>query len=59
MWDINLVNKGLMMQDEVLLNAYKAIKMSDCQEEIKREHYHKIVASRDLINKIKDRLFVY
>ena len=59
MWDINLVNKGLLMQDEAILNAYKAIKMSDCEEEIKRQYYHKVVASRDLINKIKDRLFVY
>jgi len=59
MWDINLVNKGIVMQDEVLLNAYKAIKMSGCQEEIKREYYHKIVASRDLRDKIRDRLLVY
>jgi len=59
MWDINLINKGLLMQDEVLLNAYKAIKLSGCSEEIKREYYHKIVASRDLTNKIKDRLLVF
>lgn len=59
MWDVNLVNKGLLMQDEVLLNAYKAIKLSTCPEEIKRQYYHKIVASRDLTNKIRDRLFVY
>ena len=59
MWDINLINKGIGMQDEVLLNAYKAIKLSSCEEQIKREYYHKIVASRDLGNKIKDRLFVY
>ena len=59
MWDINLVNKGLLMQDEVLLNAYKAIKMSGAEEEVKREYYHKIVAARDLMNKIKDRLFVF
>jgi alpha-amylase/alpha-mannosidase (GH57 family) len=59
MWDINLVNKGILMQDEVLLNAYKAIKFSPCNEDIKREYYHKIVASRDLINKIRDWLFVF
>lgn len=59
MWDINLINKGLMMQEEVLLNAYKAIKNSSCDEEIKRQHYHNIAASRDLANKIRDRLFVF
>jgi len=59
MWDINLVNKGLLMQDEVLLNAYKAIKMSPIDEEIKRDYYHKIVAARDLRNKITDRLLVF
>lgn len=59
MWDVNLVNKGILMQDEVLLNAYKAVKMSACDEEIKREYYHKIVASGDLRNKIRDRLFVF
>jgi len=59
MWDINLVNKGLLMQDEVLLNAYKAIKMSPVDEEVKREYYHKVVAARDLRNKITDRLLVF
>ena len=59
MWDVNLVNKGLIMQDEVLLNAYKAIKMSGCDEEIKREYYHKITAARDLKNKIIDRMLVF
>jgi len=58
MWDINLVNKGLIMQDETLLNAYKAIKTSSSEEEVKREYYHKVVAARDLRNKITDRLFV-
>jgi hypothetical protein len=59
MCDVNLVNKGLLMQEEVLLNAYKAIKASDCDEEIKREYYHKITAARDLKNKIIDRLLVF
>jgi len=58
MWDINMVHKGLLMQDEVLLNAYKAIKISLIDEEVKREYYHKVVAARDLQNKIEDRLLV-
>ena len=58
MWEINLINKGLILQEEVILNAYKAIKISKVQEEIKREFYHKVTAARDLANKIRDQLFI-
>lgn len=57
MWNINLINKGLMLQEEVLVNAYKAIKVSGAAEEIKQKFYHKVVAARDIANKIRDELF--
>lgn len=57
MWDINLINKGLMLQEEVVLNAYKSIKVSEIKEESKSQFYYKVVASRDLANKIRDQLF--
>jgi alpha-amylase/alpha-mannosidase (GH57 family) len=58
MWDINLINKGLMLQEEVVLNAYKSIRLSKANEEIKSKFYYKVVASRDVANKIRDQLFV-
>jgi len=56
LWDINLVNKGLMLQEEVVLNAYKAIKVSKADDDIKREFYHKVIAARDTAGKIRDLL---
>ncbi|MBN3039028.1 MAG: hypothetical protein JW869_06405 [Candidatus Omnitrophica bacterium] len=57
MWDINLINKGLLLQEEVILNVYKSIKTSEIKEQIKAELYYKVVASRDIANKIRDQLF--
>jgi alpha-amylase/alpha-mannosidase (GH57 family) len=57
MWDINLINRGLMEQHEALLNAYKAIKTSGTSDEEKTEYYYREVAARDLRAKIRDQLF--
>ena len=53
-WDINLINKGLMLQEEVLLNAYKSITLSSATTNVKKDFYHKFVASRDIASKIRD-----
>jgi alpha-amylase/alpha-mannosidase (GH57 family) len=58
MWDINLVHQGLLIQREVLLNAYKAIKMSDLSEDQKMEYYYRVVAGRDIRSKITDQLLL-
>ncbi len=58
MWDINLVNRGLMQQREVVFNAYKAIRMSDLSEDEKTEAYYRVIVSRDLRTKIMDQLFI-
>jgi alpha-amylase/alpha-mannosidase (GH57 family) len=58
MWDINLVHQGLLMQREVMLNAFKAIKMSDLSEDDKMEYYYRVVAARDLRSKITDQLLL-
>ncbi|MBN1405859.1 MAG: hypothetical protein JW946_05000 [Candidatus Omnitrophica bacterium] len=58
LWDINLINKGLVLQEEVVLNAYRAIKVSGADEEDKREFYHDVTAARDIANKIRDQLFI-
>jgi len=57
-WNVNLVNRGLMQQREVILNAYKAISMSDCGDEDKKEYYYRVIAARDLRNKIEDKIFM-
>jgi hypothetical protein len=59
MWDINLVHKGLLEQQEAIVNAYRAINLSQAEEDVKRDYYHKLVAARDVRNKITDRLFVW
>lgn len=58
MWDINLIHQGLLMQREVILNAYKAIHMSDLDEDEKQECYYKVIAGRDIRSKITDQLLL-
>jgi len=59
MWDINLVHLGLIDQWRVIINAYRAINKGSVEDKVKREYYHKLVAARDIRNKITDRLFVW
>ncbi len=58
MWDINMVYRGLSLQREVLLNAYKAISVSGCKPELKREYYYKVVAVRHIFDQIIDSLYM-
>lgn len=57
MWDINLVNKGLLVQEEVIFNAYRAITLSKLSGEEKHNYYYKLIAARDIRDKIRDLLF--
>lgn len=57
MWDINMINMGLILQEEVLLNAYKAISSSGCEEKIRKNSYRLLVSARDIAYKIRDYLF--
>ena len=57
-WDINMVNRGLMQQREVVFNAYKAIRLGSLSEDEKTEAYYRVIVSRDLRTKITDQLFV-
>ena len=56
-WDVNMIARGLDQQAGVVLNAYRAINLSGAPEDVKREAYYKVVASRDLRDKIHDQLF--
>jgi alpha-amylase/alpha-mannosidase (GH57 family) len=41
-----------------MLNDYRAITKSGADAETKTSYYHKVVAARDVRNKIVDRLFI-
>jgi alpha-amylase/alpha-mannosidase (GH57 family) len=58
MWDMNLIQLGLIDQWRAIVNAYRAINKSEADDETKANYYHKVVASRDIRNKIVDRLFI-
>ncbi len=58
MWDVNMVYRGLNLQREVLLNAYKAISLSGIKAEAKKEFYYKLVAARYIFDQITDELYV-
>lgn len=56
-WDINMINRGLSLQEEVIVNAFRAINLSSAEEDAKRECYYRVVAGRDIRDKIHDQLF--
>jgi alpha-amylase/alpha-mannosidase (GH57 family) len=58
MWDVNMVYRGLNLQREVLLNAYKSISLSNIKAEEKREYYYKLVAARYIFDQITDALYI-
>ncbi len=57
MWNINMIDKGMTLQREVVLNAYKSISMSNCKPEIKREYYYRVVAGRHIFDQLTDYLY--
>jgi hypothetical protein len=58
MWDLNLIHLGLVNQWRVIINAYHAINKSKADEQTKTDYYRKVIAARDIRNKIEDRLFI-
>lgn len=56
MWDINMVHRGLSLQRVVMLNAFKAIRSSNCDPKIKKEYHYKILAARWVAGNIIDLL---
>jgi alpha-amylase/alpha-mannosidase (GH57 family) len=57
MYDINLINKGLILQEEALFNAYKSLILSDQPDKSKKKYYLKMLVARDIASKIRDRLY--
>lgn len=58
MWDMNLIHLGLIDQWRAMVNAYRAINKSSADARTKTEYYYKLLAARDISNKIIDRLFI-
>ena len=58
MWDVNMIHKGLLEQQEVILNAFKAITSGNASETTKTDSYYRVIAARDLASKIIDQLFM-
>jgi len=58
MWDINMIDKGLAQQREALLNAVKAISLSRCSQQEKKEIYYSAIAARHVFDRMTDYLFM-
>ncbi len=56
MWNENLINKGLILQEEAILNAYLAVANSGCRESEKKRCYRKVIAARYIAGKIRDEV---
>lgn len=56
-WDINMIARGLDEQAGAIVNAFRAINLSEAPEDVKREAYYRVVAARDLQSKLHDQLF--
>jgi hypothetical protein len=56
-WDINIIARGLDQQMDVIVNAFRAINLSEAPEDVKRDAYYRVVAARDLQAKLHDQLF--
>jgi alpha-amylase/alpha-mannosidase (GH57 family) len=57
MWDINMIYRGLCLQQSVLLNAYKAIAISPEASDSKKDAYHKILMARGLSERVMELLW--
>ena len=57
-WEVNLINRGLALQQECLLNAYRAICNSiDINDKEKKEYRYRYYAAENIANNIKRLLF--
>ncbi len=54
--NLSLIYRGLSQQTEVILNAYRAIEMSNPGEKAVTECHYRVIAAADLRNKITDAL---
>jgi hypothetical protein len=56
-WSVNLIHRGLNMQRDLILNAVRAVNLSDAPEEARRDVQERVAIARDLADRVTDRLF--
>ncbi len=56
MWEINMINRGLLAQQEALLNAARAIRSSDAPDYTRADAIYRYVAAREVAARILDEL---
>ena len=56
MWNENLINKGLILQEEAIFNAYLSVASSGCKDSEKKKCCKKVIAARYIAGKIRDEI---
>lgn len=56
-WSVNLIHRGLNMQRDLILNAVRAINLSDAPEDVRRDVQERVAIARDIADRVTDRLF--
>jgi predicted glycosyl hydrolase (DUF1957 family) len=56
MWDVNMIHRGLLAQQEALLNATRAIRSSHAHESARDDATYRFIAARDVAARILDEL---
>lgn len=56
MWEVNMVNRGLLQLQEALFNAARAIRSSGVSQRTQRDALYRFVAARELADRIVDLL---
>jgi alpha-amylase/alpha-mannosidase (GH57 family) len=55
-WSENIINRGLMLQEEAILNAYLAVAKSSSKDSDKKRCCRKLIVARDIAGKIRDEI---
>ncbi|MFA5388392.1 MAG: hypothetical protein WC312_01400 [Candidatus Omnitrophota bacterium] len=56
MWSENMINKGLILQEETIMNAYLAVANSGCKNSEKKKYYRNVLAARSIASRIRDEI---
>ncbi len=56
LWSVNLINKGLLLQEEAMLNAYQAVNLSGLSGAVKETAQEKYRQAQNICGQIKNLL---
>ena len=57
MWDVSMIHRGFLLLNEVLLFAWKAVRLGDASERVKREASWRVAAATDIRARLERILF--